>query len=64
MDLIQLVVCLIVIGVLLWCVNTFIPMDEKIKQIMNVVVVIAVVLWLLTIFGLLPLRHSIHVGAQ
>lgn len=62
MDLIQLVVVLIVVGVLLWLVNTYIPMDQKIKQILNVVVVIAVVLWLLQIFGLLPLGRSIRVG--
>lgn len=55
MSLISLVVALIVVGVLLWLVNSFIPMDEKIKQILNVVVVIAVVLWLLNVFvGPLP----------
>ncbi len=53
MSLIQLVVTLVVVGVLLWAVNTYIPMDGKIKQILNVVVVIAVVLWLLSAFGLL-----------
>jgi hypothetical protein len=53
MPLVQLVVTLIVVGVLLWAVNTYIPMDGKIKQILNVVVVIAVVLWLLRVFGLL-----------
>jgi len=53
MPLIQLVVVLIVVGVLLWAVNSFIPMDSKIKQILNVVVVVAVVLWLLRVFGLL-----------
>lgn len=47
MPLISLVIVLIVVGVLLWLVNTYIPMDPKIKQIMNVVVVIVVVLWLL-----------------
>ncbi len=47
MELIQLVVVLIVIGVLLWLVNTYIPMDARIKQIINAVVIIAVVLWLL-----------------
>jgi hypothetical protein len=47
MPLIQLVVVLIVIGVLLWAVNTFIPMDARIKQIINAVVIIAVVIWLL-----------------
>ena len=53
MPLINLVITLIVVGVLLWLVNTYIPMDGKIKQIVNVVVVIAVVLWLLQAFGLL-----------
>ena len=47
MPLINLVVTLIVVGVLLWAVNTYIPMDRRIKQILNVVIVIAVVLWLL-----------------
>jgi hypothetical protein len=59
-DLISLVVVLIVIGVLLWLVNSYIPMDAKMNQILNAVVVIAVVLWLLSLFvGPLP---SIHVG--
>ena len=56
MSLISLAVTLIVIGVLLWLVNTYIPMDGKIKQILNVVVVICVVLWLLFAFGIL--NHS------
>lgn len=60
MSLISLVIVLIVVGVLLWLVNSYIPMDGKIKQIMNAVVVIAVVLWLLSLFvGPLP---DIHVG--
>jgi hypothetical protein len=50
---ISLVITLIVIGVLLWLVNTYIPMDGKIKQIINVVVVICVVVWLLSVFGVL-----------
>jgi hypothetical protein len=58
MELIQLVVILIVIGVLLWLVNTYIPMDARMKQIVNAVVVIAVVLWLLfwllAVVGLAP----------
>ena len=55
MSLINLVLILIVIGVLLWLVNTYIPMDGKIKQIINAVVVIAVVVWLIQIFiGPLP----------
>jgi len=51
--MIGLIVTLIVIGVLLWCGNTYIPMDGKIKNIINIVVVICVVLWLLNVFGLL-----------
>jgi type IV secretory pathway TrbL component len=51
--LINLVVTLIVVGVLLWAVNTYIPMDPTIKKILNVVIVIAVVLWLLQAFGIL-----------
>ena len=56
MSLISLVVTLIVVGVLLWLVNTYIPMDGKIKKILNVVVVICVVIWLLYAFGIL--NHS------
>jgi uncharacterized membrane protein YhdT len=56
MSLISLAVTLIVIGVLLWLVNAYIPMDGKIKKILNVVVVICVVVWLLYAFGIL--NHS------
>lgn len=62
MDLVQLVVILIVVGVLLWLVNTYIPMDAKIKQILNIVVVIAVVLWLLKVFGVFGSLSGIRVG--
>lgn len=51
--MLSLIVTLIVIGLLLWLVNTYIPMDAKIKNILNVVVVICVVLWLLSVFGVL-----------
>ena len=50
MSLISLVFTLIVIGVLLWLINTYIPMDAKIKKIINVVVVVAVILWVLGLF--------------
>jgi len=51
MPLVQLVMVLIVVGVLLWLVNRFIPMAESIKFILNAVAVIVVVLWLLNVFG-------------
>jgi hypothetical protein len=50
MLIIQIVVVLIVVGVLLWLANTYIPLDEKIKKILNVVIVILVVLWLISMF--------------
>ncbi|HEX9785433.1 MAG TPA: Thivi_2564 family membrane protein [Opitutaceae bacterium] len=53
MSLLTVVITLLVVGVLLWIVNKYIPMDGKIKNIMNIVVVIAVVIWLLNAFGVL-----------
>jgi hypothetical protein len=63
MPLVQLVMVLIVVGVLLWLVNRFIPMQGTIKSSLNAVVVIAVVLWLLNVFGLFNSLSHIHVGA-
>ncbi len=62
MPLLQLVMVLIVVGVLLWLVNRFIPMAGSIKSILNAVVVICVVLWLLNVFGLFHSLSRIHVG--
>ena len=62
MPLVQLVLVLIVVGVLLWLINRFVPMQGSIKSILNAVVVIAVVLWLLNVFGLFPSLSRIHVG--
>ena len=62
MPLINLVVVLIVVGVLLWLVNTYIPMDSKIKQILNIVVVIVVVIWLLQVFGVIGSLGNVRVG--
>jgi hypothetical protein len=61
MSLISLIITLVVIGVLLWLVNAYIPMDGKIKNILNVVVVICVVVWLLSVFGVLGHSGSIRV---
>jgi len=54
---------LIVVGVLLWLVNSFIPMQGTIKSILNAVVVIVVVLWLLNVFGLFHSLSRIHIGS-
>jgi len=63
MPLLQILVILVVIGVLLWLVNNFIPMAGSIKSILNAVVVIGVVLWLLNIFGIIHSLSRIHIGA-
>jgi hypothetical protein len=63
MPLIHVVMLLIVVGVLLWLVNRFIPMQATIKSILNGVVVIAVVLWLLSVFGLFNVLTHIRVAS-
>ncbi|MGF1615835.1 MAG: Thivi_2564 family membrane protein [Gammaproteobacteria bacterium] len=62
MPLIQLVIVLVIVGVALWAINTYIPMDATIKKILNVVVIIVVLLWLLNIFGLLSSVSEIRLG--
>jgi hypothetical protein len=62
MPLVHLLIVLVVVGVILWLVNTYIPMDAKIKKILNIVVVIVVVLWLLRAFGVLDSLSGIRVG--
>lgn len=61
MSLLTIIIVLLVVGVLLWLVNTYLPMDRKIKNILNAVVVIVLVVWLLKVFGLLGSLSSIHV---
>ncbi|MGB6198371.1 MAG: Thivi_2564 family membrane protein [Candidatus Acidiferrales bacterium] len=61
MPLLQVLMILVVVGVLLWLVNNYIPMQGTIKSILNAVVVIVVVLWLLDIFGFLHSLSRMHV---
>jgi hypothetical protein len=62
MPLMQVVVTLIVVGVILWLINRFIPMAGSIKTILNAVVVIAVIFWLLNVFGVLGSLSGIRLG--
>ena len=62
MPLIQLVIVLVVFGVILWAINTYIPMDGNIKKILNVVVIIAAILFVLSAFGVLGSLSGMHVG--
>ena len=59
MTLIDIVLILIVVGLIMWLVNTYIPMAGGIKSLLNVVVFVAVLIWVLQVFGLvgtIPLR--------
>lgn len=53
MSLLSVVIVLIVVGLLLWLINTYVPMASSIKSILNVVVIIAVIVWLLQAFGVI-----------
>ena len=61
MPILTIIIVLIVVGVLLWLINNYIPMDRKIKSILNAVVVIFVIIWLLKAFGLLDSLGSMKV---
>ncbi len=62
MPIVSILIGLIVVGVILWLVNSYIPMDHKIKAISNVVDVIGVIVWLLQAFGLLHSLQAIRAG--
>jgi hypothetical protein len=61
MSLIGLILTLVVVGVLLWLLNNYVPMDSKIKSIINAVVVIVVVVWLLQVFGVLGSLRDVRI---
>ncbi len=62
MSLITVLVTLVIVGVILWLINSYIPMDGKIKKILNVVVVIVVILWLLSAFGVIGSLSNVNIG--
>jgi hypothetical protein len=61
MPLLTILIVLVVAGLILWLVNTYIPMDHKIKTIFNFVVVIVVIVWLLKVFGVIGYLMQYHV---
>ena len=62
MPLIQLVIMLVVVAVILWMINSHIPMEATIKKILNIAVIIVVLLWLLSVFGVLGSMSAIRIG--
>lgn len=61
MSLLTIILALVLVGVLLWALNAFVPMDATVKKILNVVVVLALVIWLLKAFGLFASVAAIHI---
>jgi hypothetical protein len=64
MPLLQLIIALVAVGAVLWLINTYIPMDGKIKNILNVVVVIVVIVWLLRVFGVIDYMSDTRIGGM
>jgi hypothetical protein len=62
MPLLQLIIVLVAVGVVLWVINSYIPMQSTIKKILNVVVIVAVIIWLLSVFGLIGDLSAIRIG--
>ena len=62
MPLLHLIIMLVVVGLVLWVINSYIPMQATIKRILNVVVVIAVIIWLLSVFGVIGNISAIRIG--
>lgn len=60
MSLLSLIITIVVIGVILWLINAYIPMDAKIKMILNVLVVIILIIWLLRVLGALTWLGNTH----
>lgn len=61
MSLLTVIVAVAIVGILLWAINNFIPMDGKVKSILNAIVIIALVIWLLKVFGIVDLLGGVRV---
>lgn len=62
MPLIQIVITLVIVGVLMWLINHFIPMQSSIRSVLNGLVTILLVVWLLDVFGLIHYITRFHAG--
>ena len=63
MPLVNVIIILVVVGVILWLINSYIPMQSTMKKILNAVVIIAVIIWLLSVFGVIGSLSGIRVGS-
>ena len=63
MTLVNIVVILVVVGLVMWLINTYIPMAGAIKSLLNIVVFVVVLIWLLQAFGLIGAIPGLKVPA-
>jgi len=56
-----IIIAIVVVGILLYCINAFVPMDQKVKTILNVVVILVLVVWLLQVFGVIGMLDRVQV---
>lgn len=61
MSILSIIIAIVVVGVLLWLINAYVPMDQKIKNILNVVVIIVLVIWLLKAFGIFSYLGDVQI---
>lgn len=62
MPILTVLLVIVIVGVLLWALNSFVPMDSKVRSILNIVVVLLLIIWLLQVFGLISGFGNIRVG--
>ena len=61
MPILTIILTIIIVGLLLWVINTYLPMDGKIKQLLNIVVILVLIIWLLKAFGILAGLENVRV---
>lgn len=61
MSLLTVIIALVAAGIILYCINRFVPMDEKVKTILNIVVILVLVVWLLQAFGIIDAFRGVPV---
>ena len=62
MGLLSLIIIIVLVGVLMWAVNKYIPMEQNIKTFLNIAVVVILIIWVLSLLGILPDLNAIRVG--
>jgi hypothetical protein len=60
MSLLTIIIVLVVVGIILFLINKFVPIDGNIKTVLNWVVIIVIIIWLLKAFGLFDALKSVH----